>query len=60
MVKFEMTEEEAKIMANALENYLSHMRVELAGTHRREFREALKEREKALEALFQRLKKLAG
>ncbi len=58
MVTLEMTDEEAKLLHHALETYLSHLRVEVVGTYRREFREALKEREKALEAVFQRLKRV--
>jgi hypothetical protein len=55
MVALEMTEEEAKILHSVLENYHSHLRIEIVGTHRREFRLALKEREKLLMEVIEKL-----
>jgi len=55
MVKLELADEEAKILRNVLENYHTHLRIEIVGTHRREFREALKEREKRLSEIIRRL-----
>lgn len=58
MVTFEMNDEEAKLLLSVLERYDSHLEVEIVRTHRREFRDALKERERHLKALLERLKKL--
>ena len=59
MVNFELSSEEAKLTLNVLENYLLHLEVEINRTHRREFRDALKEREKALQTVTERLRQLA-
>ncbi|HVN23622.1 MAG TPA: hypothetical protein VMT71_06600 [Syntrophorhabdales bacterium] len=57
MVTVELSEDEAKILQNVLENYHSHLGVEIHRTYKREFREALKEREQFLAAIIERLKK---
>lgn len=59
MINFELSDEEAKLTLNVLENYLLHLEVEINRTHRREFRDALKEREKALQTVIERLRSLA-
>lgn len=58
MVNFEISEEEAKLLSNVLDRYDSHLEVEIVKTHMREFRDALKERQKILKTLIERLKKL--
>ena len=58
MVNLEMSDEEAKLLTNVLERYDSHLEVEIVRTNRREFRDALKERQKTLKTLIERLKKL--
>lgn len=58
MVKLEMDEEEAKLLLNVLERYHSHLEVEIVRTHRREFRDALKERERSLKTLVEKTKKI--
>ncbi|MBA4416512.1 MAG: hypothetical protein C0392_01170 [Syntrophus sp. (in: bacteria)] len=58
MINFEMNEDEAKLLLNVLENYLLHLGVEIHRTHRREFREALNERERSLQAVTKRLKQI--
>jgi hypothetical protein len=57
MVKLEMDDEEAKFLVSVLERYDMHLEVEIARTHRREFRDALKERAITLKTLIGRLKK---
>jgi len=57
MVNLELSEDEAKVLQNVLENYHSHLDVEIHRTYKREFRDALKEREKFLAAIIQRLRK---
>ncbi|MCX5816226.1 MAG: hypothetical protein NTX75_08295 [Proteobacteria bacterium] len=58
MITLEMDSEEAKLLLNVIETYHSHLEVEIVHTHRREFREALKEREKQLKTVIERLKNL--
>ncbi len=60
MLKFELSEEEAKALANTLELYLYHLEVEIAHTDRREFRDALKRREALLQSAANRLKEVIG
>lgn len=60
MIKLEMNKEEAELLLNVIERYQSHLEVEIFRTHKREFKEALKEREKGLKVVIERLKKLVG
>ncbi len=57
MVNLELSEDEAKVLQNVLENYHSHLDVEIHRTYKREFRDALKEREKFLAGIIARLRK---
>ncbi len=57
MVTVQLNEEEAKVLQNILENYHSHLRLEIVGTYKREFRQALKDREKFLNEIIGRLEK---
>jgi hypothetical protein len=59
MVTLEMNDEEAKVMLNVLERYHSHLEVEVRRTDKREFREALKERESKLIALIEKVRSIA-
>ena len=56
MITFEMTNDEANIVQSVIERYLYHLQVEIVHTDKREFRDALKEREKFLEGIINRLK----
>lgn len=58
MIILEMNEEESKLLLNVLERYHSHLEVEVKRTDRREFREALKDREGKLKALIGKVKAL--
>jgi hypothetical protein len=58
MVTLEMNEEEAKLMLNVLDRYHLHLEVEVKRTDRREFRDALKDRESKLKALIDRVRAL--
>ncbi len=58
MITLEMNEEESKLLLNVLERYHSHLEVEVKRTDRREFREALKDREGKLKALIGKVKAL--
>jgi hypothetical protein len=51
-----MTKDEANIVQNVIERYLYHLQVEIMHTDKREFREALKQREKFLKDIIERLK----
>ena len=57
MVNLELSEDEAKVLQNILDNYHSHLDVEIHRTYKREFRDALKEREKFLADIIERLRK---
>ncbi len=57
MIKLELSDDEAKILQNVVENYYSHLEVEIHRTYKREFREALKERERFLLSIVERLRK---
>jgi hypothetical protein len=56
MITFEMTKDEANIVQNVIERYLYHLQVEIMHTDKREFRDALKQREKFLKDIIDRLK----
>ncbi len=58
MVTCEMSDDEAKLLLNVLERYHSHLEVEIVRTNRREFRDALKDREKQLKTLIEKVKPL--
>ena len=58
MITCEMNDDEAKLLLNVLERYHSHLEVEIVRTNRREFRNALKEREKQLKTLLEKVKAL--
>jgi len=56
MITFEMSKDEANIVQNVIERYLYHLQVEIMHTDKREFRDALKQREKFLKEIIDRLK----
>lgn len=56
MVRLEMTKDEAGIVMSVIERYLYHLQVEIIHTDKRDFREALKQREKFLKEIIERLK----
>jgi aspartyl/asparaginyl-tRNA synthetase len=56
MITFEMTKDEANIVQNVIERYLYHLQVEIMHTDKRDFRDALKQREKFLKDIIDRMK----
>lgn len=56
MITFDMTKDEANIVQNVIERYLYHLQVEIMHTDKRDFRDALKHREKFLKDIIDRLK----
>lgn len=58
VVQIEMTPEEAQILLEILEVYLSDLRMEIADTDQMDFREGLKRREVFLKELIQKLKEM--
>jgi len=56
MIRFDMTKDEAGIVLSVIERYLYHLQVEIIHTDKRDFREALKQREKFLKEIIDRLK----
>ncbi len=57
MVRLELQDEQAGWLSNSIQNYLSHLNVEIAHTDRKDFREALKKRAAFLEDVIKMLKK---
>ena len=57
MAQLEMNDEEANVLRSVIDNYTAHLEVEIHRTEKREFREALKRREKVLHDLIRRLSK---
>ena len=57
MISLELSDDEAKILQSVIENYYSHLEVEIRRTYKREFRDALKERERFLLSIVERLRK---
>ena len=55
MINFQMTADEAKMIQGVIERYLYHLQTEIIHTDRREFRDALKERENFLKGIIDRL-----
>ncbi len=58
MIALNMNMEEAKLLLEVLARYDMHLKVEIRRTYKREFRHALKEREKALSVIINRLESL--
>jgi hypothetical protein len=57
MINLELSDDEAKVLQSVIENYSSHLEVEIHRTYKREFRDALKERERFLLSIVERLRK---
>jgi hypothetical protein len=56
MINLEMNKDEANIMVSVIERYLYHLQVEIIHTDKRDFRDALKERERFLKDMIDRFK----
>ncbi len=56
MVHLELTDEEARILQNVIDNYRSHLEVEIHRTEKREFRQALEKRQEFLVDIVERIK----
>ena len=57
MAQIELTDQEAELLRNVLEEYVSDLRMEVSNTDNMDFREALKEKERILRGLVERLRK---
>ena len=55
MVQLKITEEERELLMEILENDISDLRMEIADTDRREYREMLKNREVLMKKIQQKL-----
>jgi hypothetical protein len=55
MTRFELTQEEAGVLREVLESYLSDLRMEIGGTENMNFREMLKKKEVLLREILQRM-----
>lgn len=56
MVRIEMNPEEAGLLHEILEEYVSDLRMEIAATDSKDFREALKKKEEFLKNLLEKLR----
>ncbi len=56
MISFVMTKDEANVVQSVIERYLYHLQVEIVHTDKREFKDALKQRETFLKDIIGRLK----
>ena len=59
MARVDLTPEEARMLRDVLESYLSVLRMEIAGTESVSFRENLKKTETFLKSLLPRLREPA-
>ena len=57
MIQIELTSEKAEMLREIISDYLSDLRMEIAGTENMSFRENLKKKEELLNELLQRLEK---
>ena len=57
MISLEMDKDEASTVQNVMERYLDHLQVEINHTDKREFRDALKQRDRFLREIIDRLNK---
>jgi hypothetical protein len=55
VAQIELTDQEAELLRDVLEEYVSDLRMEVANTESMDFREALKEKERILKGLVERL-----
>jgi hypothetical protein len=55
MFDIQLTADEAEMLHRILESYLADLRVEIAGTDLKDFREVLKREERFIKELLQRL-----
>ena len=55
MIQLKITEEERELLIEILENDISDLRMEIADTDRREYREMLKNREVLMKKIQQKL-----
>jgi len=57
MIRLELTEQERLVLRDALESYLSDLRMEIADTDRKNFREQLKQNKEILQNILNQLKR---
>ena len=55
MVKLELTEQQAKVLGEILETFMSDLRMEIADTERKAWRDRMKEEEDFIKDLIKRL-----
>jgi len=57
MIRLELTDDDAKVLREALESYLSDLRMEVADTDRQNFRDGLKQEEATIKTILGTLTK---
>ncbi|WP_029214530.1 hypothetical protein [Kallotenue papyrolyticum] len=56
MIRLELTTEDARILYDALQSYVSDLRMEIANTDAYDFRQSLKQREEVLRRIMEQLR----
>jgi hypothetical protein len=59
-MRLELTATEAQALGNALESYLSDLRMEIAGTDSWDYRQSLRERRDVVSQVLQKLRSTAA
>ncbi len=57
VISLQLSESEGSILATALDSYLSDLRMEIANTDRKDFRDGLKLRKEALTNVLEQLRR---
>lgn len=57
MIRLELTDDDAKVLREALESYLSDLRMEVADTDMQNFRDGLKQEEATIKTILGALAK---
>ena len=60
MIQLDMTRAEAQTLREALESYLSDLRMEIVDTDQQDFREGLKRKKEVLERVLDQLDRVMG
>lgn len=60
MPQLNLTEQEKQVLIEALESYISDLRMEIADTDRQDFRNALKSRKEVLKKVLETLQASVG
>ncbi|MDH3458600.1 MAG: hypothetical protein OER90_17310 [Gemmatimonadota bacterium] len=60
MLQLDLSRDELQILEDVLDSYLSDLRMEIADTDRKDFRDSLKERKRVLNAVLEVVRREGG